>query len=107
MTKFLSPVHQNDEFDEHENFYTIKLEFVDHQIHYRIIYGHFYDDKNFFLYKTTNKIDEKFCRINTNLHRCPITELYKPKNDHYYLFTDYEDIYRTSIIVFGELLMTL
>lgn len=104
---FLSPIHDNSTFNEYDNFYTIKMEFINDKLYYRIIYGHFYDDNNYFLYKTTNEENDQFCRINQNLHRCKILELYKPKNDNYFIFYDYESIKRTMSLIFDKSEMIL
>lgn len=65
---------------------------TDHQNGYKIVYGHFYNETNEFLFKKV----ENGKIVGYNIHRCQKSELWRNKLDQLYISNYFGEVKRTA-----------
>ena len=86
-------IYDIEHFDDANNFFSIiKTPLRKHPYH--IIYGHFFEYENLFIYRKVY-FKDTLIRYSGEYNKCKLSDLAKPKLEEYYQFKYFVDVYNT------------
>lgn len=86
-------IYDIEHFDDADNFFSI-IKTNKRKNPYHIIYGHFFEYENLFVYRTVMILDT-IIRSSGEYCKCKLSDLAKPKFEEYYKFKYVVDAYNT------------
>lgn len=86
-------IYDIEHFDEADNFYSI-IKTKANKNPYKIIYGHFFEYDNLFIYRSVHFI-KTLTRLSSEYNKCRLKDLAHPKLEEYYKFKYIVDAYNT------------
>lgn len=95
MIKHFEKHYDNENFVKYDNFYTIRNKVTpDNVSHLSIIYGHFFDDHDLFLFKNvyTDIVDISYV---DDFNICKSDELLSSASNKFYRFNSYNEVKHT------------